>query len=78
MKQNFNKPVALVTEKRIVKFYPKLSNTARDGYDPEAVYRVCSGEQKSHKGKRFRFARKDEFEFIAQLHWCETFSKKAM
>lgn len=72
----FNKPVVLITEKQIVKFYTKLSNTIQDGYNPEGVYRVCAGLQKTHKGKKFRFARRDEYEIISQLVLVETLSEK--
>lgn len=76
MKEKTRKPVVLVTEKQIVKFYPSLSSTAQDGYNPDAVYRVCTREQKTHKGKQFRFARESEYEVCAQLQWLETKAKQ--
>ena len=76
MKLKTRKPIALITEKSIINFYPSLASTANDGYDPEAVYRVCIGEQKTHKGKRFRFARESEYEICAQLAWIEEIRKR--
>ena len=67
MKNKTNKPIAVLAGKTIINFYPTLSSTKSDGYDPNAIYRVCTGKQKTHKGKRFRFARESEYDFIAQL-----------
>lgn len=75
MDNKTNKPIAVIAGKTIVNFYPTLLSAKRDGYDPNAIYRVCTGKQKTHKGKKFRFARESEYEFIAQLHYARTKSK---
>lgn len=77
MKEKTNRPIAVIAGKTIIDFYPTLSSAKRDGYDPNAIYRVCTGKQKTHKGKRFRFARESEYDFITQLHYVRTKAKTA-
>lgn len=59
----FEKPVVIVSGRWVQRYYTSLFATLQDGFDPYKVARVCLGGQKTHKGKRFRFA--NEYENIA-------------
>ena len=54
-KDNFRKIILLDNFGNVEKIYNSLKELTNDGFDSKGVYRVCKGELKTHKHRKFKF-----------------------
>ena len=64
--------VALLNKSGIECGYGSCLATINDGFDPNAVFRVCEGRQKTHKGRQFQWI--DEMGLIGE-HYLKRIEK---
>ena len=72
-KDAFDCPVVIVSGNTVQRYYTSARATLQDGFEPYKVLKVCTHSQKTHKGKRFRFA--SESDIAAYKIMREVFGK---